>query len=138
MSIGYARIAQATFRKLGSGYKIRLVIMDDGHTRDLVENVVASYAEAETIARAYAVKHGIPWDKVIVILNSRFSVARCTKVDRYMPLQRDRRSLGSAEGHERATWVRSGVPCWLVSDSPRCFPHQSCEYTPVTGFHGCL
>ena len=66
MSMSYARIAQATFSKLGSGYKVRLVVRDDGQTRDLVENVVASYAEAETMARAYAAKHGIPWDKVIV------------------------------------------------------------------------
>ena len=67
MSFSYARIAQATLSKLGSGYKVRLVVRDDGQTRDLVEKLVGSYAEAETIARAYALKHGIPWDKVIVI-----------------------------------------------------------------------
>ena len=54
--------------KLGHGYKDRaLVVREDGRTRDLVDNAVASYAEAETMARAYAAKHGVPWEKVIVI-----------------------------------------------------------------------
>ena len=62
-----ARIAQATFSKSDRGYKVTLVVREDGRTHDRVENVVASYAEAETMARAYAAKHGVPWDKVIVI-----------------------------------------------------------------------
>jgi hypothetical protein len=67
MSIGYARIAQATFSKRDSGYKVTLVVREDGRTRDLVENEVASVAEAESLARAYAATHGVPWDKVVVI-----------------------------------------------------------------------
>jgi hypothetical protein len=34
MNISYARIAQATFSKLGSGYNVTLVVREDGHTRD--------------------------------------------------------------------------------------------------------
>jgi hypothetical protein len=67
MSISYARIAQATFSKRDSGYKVTLVVREDGRTRNLVENVVASLAEAETLARAYAATHEVPWEKVVVI-----------------------------------------------------------------------
>ena len=67
MSISNARIAQATFSKRESGYKVTLVVREDGRTRDLVENEVASLADAETLAKAYAATYGVPWDKVVVI-----------------------------------------------------------------------
>ncbi len=65
--MNYARIAQATFSKSDRGYKVTLVVREDGRARNLVENEVASLAEAETLARAYAATHGAPWDKVVVI-----------------------------------------------------------------------
>jgi hypothetical protein len=67
MSINYARIAQATLSKRERGYKVTLVVREDGRTRNPVEKEVANLVEAEALARAYAAIHGVPWNKVVVI-----------------------------------------------------------------------
>jgi len=67
MSINYARIAQATLSKRERGYKVTLVVREDGPTRNPVEKEVANLVEVEALARAYAAIHGVPWNKVVVI-----------------------------------------------------------------------
>ena len=42
--------------------------MKNGETRMLVGKEVISYAVAEAVARVFAATHGVPWEKVEVVL----------------------------------------------------------------------
>jgi hypothetical protein len=44
-----------------------LTMHENGKVRVLVDKTVESYAEAETVARAFASQHGFPWYKVAVV-----------------------------------------------------------------------
>jgi hypothetical protein len=58
---------QATIRKGLQGYTVTLTMRQNGTARVLVDKVVESYAEAETVARAFAAQQGYPWHKVAVV-----------------------------------------------------------------------
>ena len=58
---------QATIRKGLQGYTVTLTMRQNGTARVLVDKVVESYAEAETVARAFAAQQGYPWHNVAVV-----------------------------------------------------------------------
>ena len=62
-----ARSVHATITKVVDGYTVTLVMIENGETRQLVDNDAASYAEAKSAARAFAATHDVPWEKVEVI-----------------------------------------------------------------------
>jgi hypothetical protein len=45
-----------------------VVLVKNGETRMLVGKEVGSYAVAEAVARTFAATHGVPWEKVEVVL----------------------------------------------------------------------
>ena len=47
---------------------LQVVLVKNGETRMLLGKEVVSYAVAETVARMFAATHGVPWDKVGVVL----------------------------------------------------------------------
>jgi len=44
-----------------------VALKENGHARVLTEKTVESYAEAETVARAFASQQGFPWHRVAVV-----------------------------------------------------------------------
>jgi hypothetical protein len=48
------------------GYKVTVSMLQDKQMRELVTRTVPSRREAETIAKAFASLHGVPWYKVEV------------------------------------------------------------------------
>ena len=51
---------------LRDGYKVTLSITEQSQTRELIARTVPSRFEAETIAKAFASLHDVPWHKVEV------------------------------------------------------------------------
>jgi hypothetical protein len=51
-----------------NAYLIQVVLVKSGQTRMLVGKEVVSYTIAEAVARLFAATHGIPWEKVEVVL----------------------------------------------------------------------
>src|SRR5437879_3867623 len=58
---------QAAIRKGLQGCTVTLTMRQIGTVRVLVDKVVESYAELETVARAFAAQQGYPWHKVAVV-----------------------------------------------------------------------
>jgi hypothetical protein len=46
------------------GYAVSVVLKENGIRRPLVDKVVHSCFEAETVARAFATQNSVPWHKV--------------------------------------------------------------------------
>jgi hypothetical protein len=61
------RSCHATITKGFAGYAVAVSLKEDGRTRVLTYKTVESYAEAETVARAFASQQGFPWHKVAVV-----------------------------------------------------------------------
>jgi len=56
----------ASITERRDGYRVTVSMNQDKHTRELVTRTVPSRREAETIAKAFASLHGVPWYKVEV------------------------------------------------------------------------
>lgn len=67
LSVGDPRSCQATIIKNLDGYTVTVFLKENGHTRLLAEKTVDSYAEAETVARAFSSQQGFPWYKVVLV-----------------------------------------------------------------------
>lgn len=50
-----------------NAYLVQIALIKDGEERQLVGKEVASYAVAETLARACAERHGVSWAKVEMV-----------------------------------------------------------------------
>jgi hypothetical protein len=61
------RSCQATIMKGFNAHTVTLTIHEDTQVRVIVDKTVASYREAETVARAFAAQQGFPWHKVAVV-----------------------------------------------------------------------
>jgi len=59
---------QAVITRGWNAYLVQVVLVKNGETRMLVGKEVTSYAVAETVARVFAATHGVPWEKVEVVL----------------------------------------------------------------------
>ena len=59
---------QAIITRGWNAYLLQVVLVKNGETRMLVGKEVTSYAVAETVARVFAATHGVPWEKVEVVL----------------------------------------------------------------------
>ena len=59
---------QAVITRGWNAYLLQVVLVKNGETRMLLGKEVVSYAVAETVARMFAATHGVPWDKVEVVL----------------------------------------------------------------------
>jgi len=59
---------QAVITRGWNAYLVQVVLVKDGETRMLVGKEVTSYALAEAVARVSAATHGVPWEKVEVVL----------------------------------------------------------------------
>ena len=51
-----------------NAYLVQVMLAKNGETRMLVGKEVVSYTVAEGVARVFAATHGIPWEKVEVVL----------------------------------------------------------------------
>jgi hypothetical protein len=67
LSAGNPRSCQATFTKLANGYTVEASLKEDRRTRAIAESTVATFADAEAMARAFASQHEFPWYKVAVV-----------------------------------------------------------------------
>jgi hypothetical protein len=56
----------ASITERRDGYRVSVSMTEDRQTRELVTRTVPSRGEAETIAKAFASHHGVPWYKVEV------------------------------------------------------------------------
>lgn len=59
---------QAVISRGWNAYLLQVVLVKNGETRMLVGKEVVSYSVAEAVARMFAASHGVPWEKVEVIL----------------------------------------------------------------------
>jgi hypothetical protein len=60
------RKIRASISEQRDGYRVTVSISERNRTRELVTRIVASRFEAETIAKAFALFHDVPWHKVEV------------------------------------------------------------------------
>jgi hypothetical protein len=67
MPIADARSIQATVNRLLEGYALTVSMTESEITRVLVETTVASYGEAETVARTHASQNKVPWQRVAIL-----------------------------------------------------------------------
>jgi hypothetical protein len=58
---------RATVTGANDGYTVTVVLEKGGQPLTLAEKTVDSRVEAETVARAFAAHHGVPWHKVEVL-----------------------------------------------------------------------
>jgi hypothetical protein len=56
----------ASIAERRDGYMVTVSITEDNQTHELVTKTVPSRSEAETIAKAFASLHGVPWYKLEV------------------------------------------------------------------------
>jgi hypothetical protein len=66
-SVGDPRSCEAIFTKVAHGYTVTVSLREDGRTRALSESTVATFADAEAVAKAFASQHEFPWYKVAVV-----------------------------------------------------------------------
>jgi hypothetical protein len=59
---------QAVITRGRNAYLLQVVLVKNGETRMLVGKEVASCTVAEAVARVFAATHGVPWEKVEVVL----------------------------------------------------------------------
>ena len=59
---------QAVITRGCNAYLLQVVLVKNGETRMLVGKEVASCTVAEAVARVFAATHGVPWEKVEVVL----------------------------------------------------------------------
>jgi hypothetical protein len=59
---------QAVITRGWNAYLVHVVLVKNGETRMLVGKEVVSYTVAEGVAMVSAATHGIPWEKVEVVL----------------------------------------------------------------------
>ena len=59
---------QAVITRGWNAYLLQVVLVKNGETRMLVGKEVASCTVAEAVARLFAATHGVPWEKVEVVL----------------------------------------------------------------------
>jgi hypothetical protein len=59
---------QAIITRGWNAYLLQVVLVKNGETRMLVGKEVVSYAVAEAVARMFAATHGVPWERVEVVL----------------------------------------------------------------------
>ena len=55
---------RASITERRDGYRVTVSMTQDRQTRELVTRTVPSCREAETIAKAFASLHGVPWYQV--------------------------------------------------------------------------
>jgi hypothetical protein len=67
MPVAVTRTVQATVNRLIEGYALTVSMTESEITRVLVETTVASFAEAEAVAREHASQNSFPWPKVAVV-----------------------------------------------------------------------
>jgi hypothetical protein len=63
---GLADVVNQTLGHLGGGYRVTVFMTENKETCELISRTVPSRFEAETIAKAFASHHDVPWHKVEV------------------------------------------------------------------------
>jgi len=58
---------RATVAGANDGYTVTVVLEKNGRSITLAEKIVGHSVEAETVARAFAAHHGVPWHKIEVL-----------------------------------------------------------------------
>jgi hypothetical protein len=62
-----ADIVRATITNAPDGFSVAVVLRRGERIDIWGVNFVASFDEAENVAKAFALQHGVPWDQVEVI-----------------------------------------------------------------------
>jgi hypothetical protein len=66
--VGDPRSCQAIFTKVADGYAVTVSLKENGRTRALAESTVATFADAEAVAKAFVSQQEFPWYKIVVFL----------------------------------------------------------------------
>lgn len=65
--VANGRTIQVVVDRLLDGYSVSIAVIDGDLQRTIAETMVATFNEAEAIARRHATENNIPWHKVAMI-----------------------------------------------------------------------